>query len=267
MAGKKKSSGKEEILPVAVVVAKKELVLEGDPDQQLEFAQKAAKTLMKWVEQKPKKVVINGEQFLEFGDWQIIARFYGATVGVEWTKGIDKGWEARAVVYRNGEILASAEAMCTRDEKNWKNRDEFMIKSMAQTRASAKALRQAFGWVAELAGMKSTPAEEMDGVGGYDASKVPADVIPTVTYDADEEYESMGKATAKPSNTNAAPWRNPPKDIPLTVDEQRKKIYALLEGRGVNVKDGKACKVYVADETQLELVETNFGAIIKALEQ
>jgi hypothetical protein len=35
---------------------------------------------------------------------------------------------------------------------------------MAQTRASSKALRQAFAWVAVLAGYAATPAEEMDGV-------------------------------------------------------------------------------------------------------
>ncbi len=62
------------VVPQAVaVVPKKELVLEGDPEQQLQFAQKAASTLMKWVAQKPKKVMINGEQYLEFGDWQILS--------------------------------------------------------------------------------------------------------------------------------------------------------------------------------------------------
>jgi hypothetical protein len=54
--------------------------------------------------------------------------------------------------------------MVTRDEKRWKDADDYAIKSMAQTRAGAKALRNAFGWVAELAGYASTPLEEMDGV-------------------------------------------------------------------------------------------------------
>lgn len=55
-------------------------------------------------------------------------------------------------------------------------------------------------------------------------------------------------------------------DIPETVAGQRKVLLGLLKDRGVDVKDGKACKQYVADETQLELVETNFVAIIKALD-
>ena len=195
--------------------------------------------------------MIRGEQFLEFADWQIIGRFYGATVGIEWTKPIQGGWEARSIVMRNGQTIASAEAMCTRSEKNWKDRDEFMIKSMAQTRASAKALRQAFGWVAELAGMKSTPAEEMDGVGGYDTSPVRDDAVPTVTYDEADD-------TTVTTDNHI--------DIPTDVPSQRKRIFSLLKKRGVDVSDGKVCKAYVADEFQLELVETNYVEIIRQLE-
>lgn len=258
MARKKKEPAQEvgvvpvETKPTLVptVIQKKELVLEGDPEQQLEFAHKAASTLMKWVAQKPKKVMIRGEQYLEFGDWQILGRFYGATVGIEWTKPIDKGWEARAIVQRNGETISSAEAMCTRTEKNWKDRDEFMLKSMAQTRASAKALRQAFGWVAELAGMKSTPAEEMDGV--YDQTPIKDSAVPTVTYDNPEDDGPKAKGNQI--------------DIPTDVTAQRQRIFALLKARGVNVSDAKACRVAVADATQLELVETNFAQIISILE-
>ena len=39
---------------------------------------------------------------------------------------------------------------------------QFQLRSMAQTRAGAKALRNALGWVVVLAGYKPTPAEEMD---------------------------------------------------------------------------------------------------------
>lgn len=37
----------------------------------------------------------------------------------------------------------------------------FQLRSMAQTRACAKAMRQALAWVVVLAGFKATPAEEM----------------------------------------------------------------------------------------------------------
>lgn len=158
-----------EEVALAVQPTKHELVLEGDPEQQLEFAQKAAKALMSVVNQKPKKVMIQGKQYLEFGDWQTLARFFGAAVATEWTKEILRdgkviGYEAKCIVLRNGITISSAEGMCTIDEKRWGTADEYAIRSMAQTRTGAKALRNAYGWVAELAGYSSTPAEEMDGV-------------------------------------------------------------------------------------------------------
>src|SRR5262245_17481792 len=143
------------------------LIMEGDPEAQLDYAQRASTALMKRVEAKKKKVIINGKQYLEFGDWQTLSRFFGATVGTEWTKRIERnellvGYEARAIVWQHGQVISAAEASCLRDEKNWANRDEFALKSMAQTRAGSKALRNAFGWVAEMAGYSGTPAEEMN---------------------------------------------------------------------------------------------------------
>lgn len=167
---------------VAITQPKRELVLEGDPEQQLAFAKKAADALMKVV--KPAK--INGKDYLQFGGWQTLGRFFGATVGVEWTKPVEQngkvvGYEARAIVYQRGEMISAAEAVCMRSERNWANRDEYAIKSMAQTRASAKALRNGFGWVAELAGLESTPAEEMDGTVSKPAPEVPDEVRQKIT--------------------------------------------------------------------------------------
>lgn len=161
---------KKEVLPQVVPQAETNVVLQGDPTKQLEYAQKAATALMQVVQNKKKKVVINGEQYLEFEDWMTIGRFYGGSVGVEWTRELRAegkiiGYEARANVLMNDKIISSAEAMCLNDELNWKARPLFMLRSMAQTRASAKALRNVFAFVATMAGFKPTPAEEMDGIG------------------------------------------------------------------------------------------------------
>lgn len=158
-----KETGKKEVAIVPSI--KKDLILEGDPEAQLAFAGKAAKALMKVA----KPINIQGKEYLPFGSWQILGRFFGSTVGIEWTKKIaegDKllGYEARAIVYRSGEVISSAEASCMKTERNWSSRDEYAIKSMAQTRACAKALRNAFGWVAEMGGYAATPFEEMDGI-------------------------------------------------------------------------------------------------------
>ncbi len=166
----KKEKTEEQNGTVSLAVPEqKTVVLQGDPKQQIEFAKQCATSLMDVIKIKPKKVMINGEQYLEYEDWMTLARFYGATVGTEWTKPVDRdnkiyGYEAKAIVQIKGELVSSAEAMCTRGEKNWANRDEFALRSMAQTRACAKALRNVFAWIVVMAGFKATPVEEMEGV-------------------------------------------------------------------------------------------------------
>lgn len=203
--------------PPVAVAPRQDLVLQGDPEKQIEFAQKAASALMKVV----KPVEIQGKPYLQFGGWQTLARFFGATVAIEWTSKLiddkDKlvGYEARAIVYQQGNIISSAEASCMTTEKRWKTAEEFAIKSMAQTRASAKALRNAFGWVAELAQdprtgqrLQSTPAEEMQ----YDRSEVPdnARVTSTATStdtSADtsaEEYNNQTRVELICADTNVS---------------------------------------------------------------
>lgn len=113
-----------------------------------------------------------------------------------------RGFEAAAdVVRQDGSVISSAEAMCLNDEENWSTRPKyewqddldadgkkqyytkdgrqnlkkkkvkvadiavplFQLRSMAQTRACAKALRNVLAWVVVMAGYEPTPAEEVTG--------------------------------------------------------------------------------------------------------
>ena len=158
------------------------------PDVVLAEAVKAAKALKDVVSKKSKPVLFNGEQYLEFEDWQTLARFYGITAKVVSTTfvqyGAVQGFECRAeaISAQTGAVLSAADSMCLNDEDNWSSRPKyewvkgvktkvgevpvpmFQLRSMAQTRACAKCLRNILAWVAVLAGYKPTPAEEMDGV-------------------------------------------------------------------------------------------------------
>lgn len=265
----------------------KTLVLEGDPEKQLEFAHKAAKALMKVVESKPKKVIINGKQYLEYGSWQTLARFFGATAGVDWTKPITDakgavvGYEARAIVYQHGTVISSAEASCLRTERNWANRDEFALKSMAQTRAAAKALRNAFGWVAELAGYASTPAEEMV-IEKYDTTPIKAKAKVTVTEDKHEymneddprEYGDAGDAaeyvtiplTPESPPKDPTPWRNPKVPALMRVDEKKKLIADMLNKIAlVPLTTKEEYETICEAQTGLRLVTANYDKIISKL--
>jgi hypothetical protein len=59
-------------------------------------------------------------------------------------------------------MISAAEAQCTVEEANWKNKELWQLRSMAQTRACAKALRNVLAWIVVLAGYSPTPAEEMN---------------------------------------------------------------------------------------------------------
>ena len=72
-------------------------------------------------------------------------------------------WEARVVAQRSdGAVIAAGEAMCSRNESTWATRQDFALRSMAQTRANSKALRAVLGWIVTMAGYSATPGEELD---------------------------------------------------------------------------------------------------------
>lgn len=157
------------------------------PKDILAEATLAANALADVIKKKQKPVIFNGEQYLEFEDWQTCARFYHMTAKVTWTRPIEiggaLGFEAGADVVDNntGMIVSSAEAMCLNDEDKWSKRTKyewikgkrekvgevavplFQLRSMAQTRACAKALRNVLAWVVVLAGFRPNVAEEMTG--------------------------------------------------------------------------------------------------------
>lgn len=165
------------------------MILNRNPIEVLEDAKKAAQALTTVISQKKKPVMMNGEQYLEFEDWQTVGQFYGYMVAtgdavpveIDGVKGAKAS--AKLVNFHTGETLGGAEAYCMRDEEKWKSRpkyewrgagkdrekvkigDEpvpwFQLASMAQTRAGAKALRNRLAWVVVLAGYRPTPAEEI----------------------------------------------------------------------------------------------------------
>jgi hypothetical protein len=70
-----------------------------------------------------------------------------------------------------GNVVGGGEAECKRTESKWMRKDDYALKSMAQTRAQAKALKVPLSFIVTMAGYQPTPAEEMDTVtfSGYEA--------------------------------------------------------------------------------------------------
>jgi hypothetical protein len=95
----------------------------------------------------------NNRDFFGFPAWSLLAMTYGLTPFVEWTRPVENGWEARAIVRtRDGDVVGSAEAMCTRKEQPPRSADDHTLRAMAQTRAMRNALRSCLGAALVMAG-------------------------------------------------------------------------------------------------------------------
>jgi len=172
-----------------------------EPDQVLELAHRAARALVRAVSQNEAQYVVQLGQnrHLRFEAWQTLGAFFSMSAIIQWTRPLENGWEARAVVRRGEHIVSAAEAQCTTDEPGWSSKPSFQLRSMAQTRAAAKALRQALAWVVVLAGYQPTPAEEVEGA-----------AVPLNTFAADTAQNTV--AAASPGNA--------------ATDAQRRAIWA-----------------------------------------
>ena len=166
----KEENGKDNLPVLAEVGYLPALSLVIQPNEVMKDAHFVAVQCKQVIDAKPKKIIINGKRYLEIDDWQLFGSPYGivAKVKQETVARFERpggiyGYTAgaSAILIKNGMEISYAEAMCMSDEKNWKGKPEFTLKSMAQTRACAKALRMVLSWVVVLAGYAPTPAEEM----------------------------------------------------------------------------------------------------------
>lgn len=133
-----------------------------DPVQVLQEATRTADALADVLKSRRLTTNIQGKDHVQIEGWQTLGAMLGVTPVCVWTRSLGNGWEARVEARTlDGRVVGSAEAMCTRDEKMWRNRDDYALRSMAQTRASSKALASPLRFVVTLAGYEGTPAEEM----------------------------------------------------------------------------------------------------------
>lgn len=179
------ASTEMQLIPPAVTM----LSVVRSPQMVIDEAVEAAKALKSIIDAKPRPFKIRGETYLQYEDWQTVGRFYGVCAKVVDTKAFKfggvSGFSARAeaIMIADGRVISAADAMCSTDEPKWNTRPVyvwneekskrvrtgeekvpiFQLRSMAQTRACAKALRNVLAWVVVLAGYKPTPAEELDG--------------------------------------------------------------------------------------------------------
>jgi len=125
-------------------------------------AKASAEVLADFVKKRGLFSNIGGKNHVWVEGWTFLGSLLGVFPVVQWTRPVDGGWEARVEARTMaGNLVGAAESQCTRAEAKWKSRDDYALRSMAQTRATSKALRLPLGYIMVLAGYEATPADEM----------------------------------------------------------------------------------------------------------
>ena len=237
----------------AELIAKPEptLTVARPPEVVLREAQEAARALAEVIAGKKRKLILNGEQYLEFEDWATVGRFYGVTakaVGVEWVDLGEHGtgFHAKAqAVNGAGQVISAAEAWCLDSEPSWAHKPIYQLASMAQTRAAAKALRMVLSWVVVLAGFRPTPVEEME----LGASKPPIKM---------PERQSARPADPAPDE--------PPAETPDTISvPQQKMLFAKAKAAGLNSADVQAIVHGAGYEHTKDIPKAEFDNVLAEL--
>jgi hypothetical protein len=138
-----------------------------DPVEVITRASRAAEALKGVITQQRLVSNIKGREHVRVEGWTTLGSMLGVVPVVTWTRPVEGGWEARVEARTlDGRTIGAAEAMCSRNEgRPWNERPDYALRSMAQTRATSKALRGPLGFVVTLAGYEATPAEEMPAEG------------------------------------------------------------------------------------------------------
>jgi hypothetical protein len=195
-------------------VAVRTLFRSEDPAETLAHATETANLLAEVVRKQGLVVRIQQSEHPKIEAWTLLGSMLGVFPVCIWTKpltvdGKPNGWEARVEARtRDGAIVGAAEAQCTRDENQWSwepkgrdgrklpARDDYALRSMAQTRATSKALRLPLGFIMQIAGFNPTPAEEMDGTPGVErpgAQGGTASQVPQTDAQRKKLYATLGE--------------------------------------------------------------------------
>ena len=153
-------------LPANTSVDQMALQLRGNPVLALEQYQVAAKGLWGFVDAGNAMCTLSGRKYLRVEGWQFLARAFGLstrTKEVHKIPGEPETWQATVeVVDPAGVVVGQGVSLCDRSEAGKGRMPANALAAMAQTRATSRALRQVLSFVAVLAGVEPTPAEEMD---------------------------------------------------------------------------------------------------------
>jgi hypothetical protein len=138
-----------------------------EPTEVIARASEIASALADVIGKQKLYVGIQGKNHVLVEGWTVLGSMVGVFPVLESCEavtidGVDGFVATVAAQTINGNVVGKASAFCMRNEKRWAKADTYAVASMAQTRATSKALRIPLGFVMSLAGYEATPAEERE---------------------------------------------------------------------------------------------------------
>lgn len=170
------------------------------PKALVEGASAIANELAGVVKKQGLSVNIQGRAYVKVEGWTTLSTLMGVMPREVETTEQDGVYVAviELVKMNDGQVLSRASAECGAD-KPWNTRAKYARRSMAQTRATAKACRLAFSWIMSLAGYATTPYEEVQDItpqNGNAQSRTEAAQEPQGQHSGQGSGQKNGSSTA-----------------------------------------------------------------------
>ena len=133
-------------------------------------ARKVVKSLRRFLAEHPDQIwqSDDGKQYPKIEAYQFVAACFGCSPIISDTQALydaeqaEIGMHAAAyLIDQTNRTVSAAEATCMRSEPDWMYAPSHQVRSMSQTRASGKTMRNKFAYIMVMAGLQGTPAEEM----------------------------------------------------------------------------------------------------------
>lgn len=208
------------------------------PAELIKKAKEIATLLKDIIIQRKLFVKINDKPFVYCEAWTTMGAMLNVFPYTVWTRrmeGNDIAWESRVELRTlDGKVISAGEAMCSSAEAKWRDRDENMIRSMSQTRATSKSYRLPFAWIIVMAGYEPTPAEEMEGMGRV-SKKQPKGKKDPATLEKKEVKPPERVTKPDPKPTTKAVWP----DVPSAALVKKYITQELIpNAQNINVNEG-----------------------------
>ena len=178
------------------------ITLMENPEKAVAMYDSIKKNFLNLLRNNGEVIKIKNKEYVKYEGWQTIGTALGILPKiVEITKN-DDFYQAKAevILVKTGVIIGSAYGICSREEANWKDKPEYAIIAMAQTRAAGRALKMILSGFIAHCGFEATPAEEMSEVFN------------------DDDTPASQKETPKGGAT----------------EKQQKAVYAVLRAKGIS---------------------------------